>query len=138
MIFPPRVLRRRNRSIAVQYVMPQAGRAALDFLASLSTVGRDLTPTQERALDAAGLDEDKLADDLDARAQQIERVLADVPAWRVANLLGEWHAVHHGPLAVESFTPIADELRPQFTQAQRGPTTLTVDPDFVPPKYWLY
>ncbi len=122
----------------MKYVMPQAGRAALDFLASLSTVGRDLTAPQESALDKAGLSEDKLADDLGARAQQIEGVLADVPAWRVANLMGEWHAVHHGPLAVEAFTPIADALKPQFARAQQGPTTLTADPDFTPPKYWLY
>ena len=122
----------------MQYVMPQAGRAALDFLASLSTVGRDLIAAQERALDAAGLSEDELADDLDARARQIEGVLGDLPAWRIANLMGEWHAEHHGPLAVEAFTPIADALKAQFAQAQDGPTTLAADPDFAPPKYWLY
>src|SRR5262245_38516361 len=116
---PPHARRWRSRRLAVKYVMPQAGRAALDFLASLSTVGRDLTASQECALDAAGLGDDRLDDDLDTRAQQIESVLAEVPAWRVANLMGEWHALHHGPLAVEAFTPIAEELHPQFAAAQR-------------------
>jgi SAM-dependent methyltransferase len=123
----------------ISYTIPQPGRAALDFLAAFGPVSGRLLAKQNAALQAAGLtDEAKLADDLDARAAQIEGTLASVPAWRAQNLMGEWHAEQHGRLAAEAFSHMADEIRPELEKLKEGPTTLRLNPDLQPPKYWLY
>ena len=122
----------------MDYTIPQPGRAALDFLAALGVVNTPLTTKANEALTAAGLTEETLADDLDERAKQIESTLADIPAWRGANLLGEWHAEHHARVASEAFRGMEAELKPTFESLKQGKTTLRPDPNLSVPKYWLY
>jgi SAM-dependent methyltransferase len=123
----------------LDYRLRQSGRAALDFLASFGPAAAMLQKKQQDALTAASLTgDDKLADDLDERAEQLESALQPVPAFRASNLMGEWHAEHHARLAAEAFSEIEQDLKPTFDRLKQGKTTLTVDPALVPDKFWLY
>lgn len=123
----------------LDYKLRQSGRAGLDFLSAFGAVMPVLNQKQSAALAKAGLTDDaKLADDLDARAAQIEGALEQEPAFRAANLIGEWHAEQHARLAAAAFDEIEPELRPQFEALSKGKTTLTPDPNLEPPKYWRY
>jgi SAM-dependent methyltransferase len=121
------------------YKLRQSGRAALDFLAAFGAVSGPFLKAQNDALSKVGLDKDEnLADDLDERAGQIERVLEDVPAFRATGLMSEWHAEHHARIAAEAFSEIEADVKPTFEKLKQGKTTLTIDPSFQPDKYWLY
>ncbi|MCB2107899.1 MAG: class I SAM-dependent methyltransferase [Rhodobacteraceae bacterium] len=123
----------------LDYTLRQSGRASLDFLSAFGCVTPDLVARQNQALKKAGLADDaNLADDLDERAKQVEGVLQDVPEFRAANLIAEWHSEQHARLAAEAFDQIADELKPQFEKFKTGKTTLKLDPNLDVPKYWLY
>ncbi len=123
----------------LDYKIKQAGRAGLDFLASFGGAVPGLLAKQRDALKAKGLDQDSsLADDMDERATQIEGVLEGEVAYRVSNLIGEWHAEHHARIAKEAFVEIEPDLREQFDKHARGKTTLTADPNIEIPKYWRY
>ena len=122
----------------MDYTIPQPGRAALDFLAALGVVNAPLTAKANAAIAAAGVSEEKLAEDLDARANQVEVILAAEPAWRGANLLGEWHAEHHARLASEAFHSMESDLKPAFETLQQGKTSIRVNAALDVPKYWLY
>ncbi|MSO98963.1 MAG: class I SAM-dependent methyltransferase [Rhodospirillaceae bacterium] len=123
----------------LDYKLRQSGRAALDFLSAFGPASAELQKRQHEALTKAGLTDDaKLADDMDERARQIEGTLAEVPAFRASNLMGEWHSDHHAPLAAEAFAEIETELKPTFEKLKHGKTTLTPDPSLTPDKYWLY
>ena len=123
----------------LNYSLKQPGRAALDFLSAFGGVTPALGKKQDDALAAKGLAEDRaLPDDLDQRAGRIEEVLGNEPAFRVGNLIGEWHAEHHARIAKEAFIEIEPELRPQFATLAKGRTTLVADPNLPIPKYWMY
>ena len=122
----------------LDYTIPQPGRAALDFLASFGAVSGALMHSQHEALKAAGVTEETLADDLDQRASQIETALEAVPAFRAANLIGEWHAEQHARIAAEAFADMESALAPTFARLKDGATTLRTDPELQIPKYWLY
>ncbi|MBM3513138.1 MAG: class I SAM-dependent methyltransferase [Alphaproteobacteria bacterium] len=123
----------------LDYRLKQSGRASLDFLSSFGAVVPALSRKQTEALKAKGLTDDaKLANDMDERAGQIEGALEPEIAYRVSNLIGEWHAEHHGRIAKEAFEQIAPELRPDFEKYAKGATTLTPNPDIEVPKYWRY
>ncbi len=122
----------------MDYTLRQHGRAALDFLSSFGPAVKDLIQQQHAALDAKGLDDATLSDDLDERAAEIEGVLKAVPAFRAANLLGEWHAEHHGRVAKDAFEEIHDDLSPEFDRLSKGATELHPNPTLKIPKYWDY
>ena len=122
----------------MDYTLRQHGRATLDFLTAFGPSVGPLMKKQQASLDVAGLNDDTLAEDLDERAKQIEGVLENLPAFRSANLLGEWHAEHHARLAEGAFSEIKDALAPQFEELSKGSTTLTPNPDLDIPQYWRY
>lgn len=122
----------------IDYNLRQHGRASLDFLTAFGGAVGPLMKAQQDALDKAGLNDETLADDLDKRADQIEEVLGDVPAFRTTNLLGEWHAEHHARLAAQAFAEIEGDLALTFEELKRGGTTLQANPDLDVPKYWRY
>jgi len=122
----------------MDYRLRQQGRAKLDFLASFGPAVGPLMKNQQDALDAAKLNDETLADDLDERAKQIEGVLEKVPAFRASNLVGEWHGEHHARAAAEAFSELEDELAPAFEKLSQGGTTLKHDPDLSVPKYWRF
>ena len=122
----------------MDYTLRQHGRATLDFISSFGPTVQQLLKEQHAALDAAGLNEDTLADDLEERAQQIEGVLGKVSAFRTANVVGEWHAEHHGRIAATAFSEIQEDLAPEFERLSKGATTLTPNPDLKVPQYWRY
>jgi SAM-dependent methyltransferase len=122
----------------MNYTLRQHGRATLDFLSSFSPSIAPLMEDQQEALDSAGLNDETLAGDLDERAKQIESVLAKVPAFRTANLVGEWHGEHHGRTAAAAFEEIKEELAPYFEKLASGGTTLAYEADLDVPKYWPY
>lgn len=123
----------------LDYKLRQSGRAALDFLTAFGAATGPLMKAQHDALAKAGLNDDaNLADDMDERATQIESALGELPAFRATNLVGEWHAEHHARVAADAFAEIEKDLAPTFEKLKQGKTTLTVDPNLSPDKYWLY
>ena len=120
------------------YKLRQHGRASLDFLASFGTSTTDLIKKQNEALSKAGLDEEKLSENLDERSLQIEEVLKDVPEFRSTNLIGEWHAEHHARTAAAAFEEIKDEMLPGFEKLKTGKTSLKPNHNLKIPKYWPY
>lgn len=122
----------------MDYKLRQQGRAKLDFLSSFGPSLGPLMKDQQAALDSAKLNDETLADDLDERSKQVESVLNEVPAFRTANLIGEWHGEHHARTATEAFEQIKDELAPDFEKLASGGTTLAYNPDLDVPKYWPY
>lgn len=122
----------------MNYTLRQHGRATLDFLSSFGPAVQGLLEQQNTALEAAGLHEESLDDDLDKRAEQIEGVLKTVGAFRASNLIGEWHAEHHARTAAAAFTDIKEDLAPDFDRLSEGATNLEENPDLDVPKYWPY
>ena len=122
----------------MDYRLRQHGRATLDFLSSFGSAIGPLMKEKQAALDDAGLNDETLAEDLDERAAQIEGVLEQVPAFRSANLAGEWHAENHARLSAAAFAEIKDDLAPAFETLAKGGTTLTPNPDLEAPKYWRF
>jgi SAM-dependent methyltransferase len=123
----------------IDYKLRQQGRAALDFLSAFGPAVMAMQQSQQAALKKAGLTEDaNLADDLDERAHQIESTLSEESAFRTSNLMGEWHAEHHGRVAADAFKEIEADVAPTFERLKKGGTTLSVDPALTPDKYWLY
>lgn len=122
----------------MDYTLRQQGRAKLDFLASFGPSVGPLMKDQQDALDTAKLNDETLADDIDERSKQIESVLEQVPAFRVSNLVGEWHGEHHARTAAEAFSEIQDDLAPSFKKLAQGGTTLKYNPDLEVPRYWRF
>ncbi len=123
----------------IDYKLRQTGRASLDFLSAFGPAIASMQKHQQDALTKAGLTDDaKLADDMDERSEQIESILANEPAFRTSNMMGEWHAEHHARLAAEAFAEIEADIQSTFERLKQGKTTLSVNPDLTPDKYWLY
>jgi len=122
----------------IDYTLRQHGRATLDFLTSFGPVVGPLIKEQQDALDAAGLNDDTLSDDLDERANQIESVLNKLPAFKTANVIGEWHAEHHARIAAGAFEEIKEDIAFSLEALTKGDTTLAHNPDLEAPQYWRY
>jgi SAM-dependent methyltransferase len=116
--------------------LKQRGRASFDFLTALGRAAGGLAPKVQSEIAERGLSPDSLPDDLDARAAHVEGALADAKAWRTMQLMGEFHARNHGPLAAEAFTEILPDLQPTLDALDRDGTTTLETPDgFTPPAY---
>ena len=122
----------------MSYNLRQHGRATLDFLSSFGSAISPLMNHQNEQLSAANLNDTTLADDLDDRSKQIEKVLSQSGSFRTTNLIGEWHAQHHAPTAAAAFAEIKTDLKEQFESLCRGNTTLRTDTKLTIPKYWRY
>jgi SAM-dependent methyltransferase len=117
-------------------LLRQRGRASVDFLAQLAIASGGVRERVDQDIAAQHLKAASLPDDLDARSAQIEAQLATSHAYGLQRLLGDWHGRMHGQIAIEAFEEIEAELQPALDAASKGPATLELDPDFVPPAYW--
>lgn len=115
----------------------QRSRASFDFLAAMGAAAGGVRKAVDADLAATGMGQGNLADDLDARAEQIGEALANSSAFAVQNAMGEWHARHHGAVAVAAFEAGKDAIIPKLLALdEAGPATLELDPAFSPPDYW--
>jgi hypothetical protein len=120
----------------------QRGRASIDFLVSAARFSSTLEPGIQAAIAAKGLDEDSLADDLDARSSQMDAALADCEAFQLKETVQEWLSVHHGIVAREAFGDIQADLAASFEALSHGPATIETAPGFSYPEYmdgvWIH
>lgn len=112
------------------------GRSTFAFLNGLAAGLERLSPAIDDRLAQAFGDGAGLPACLDARAGLIERELEGVRAFRVQQLVADWHARMHGKVAIDAFAEIEDQLRPAIEAAERGPATLELDPELEMPAYW--
>lgn len=114
----------------------QRGRASVDFLAQMAVASGDVRKGVDAAIAERVPEADLLPDDLDERLAHMDATLADVPAYTVQKLLGDWHGRMHGRIAAEAYEEIKADLGDAFASAEDGPATLVLDPDLHPPAYW--
>lgn len=112
--------------------LDQRGRASVDYIGMLGKANNKLRDSFADIASKAGLDEQSLANDLDARAEQMAPVMAASPIFQTQQLLGEYHARNHGPIATEAFERIQNSL----TLEVAGACQLYIDEGFAPPAYW--
>jgi SAM-dependent methyltransferase len=121
----------------MEFELRQRGRAAMDFMVSLSAASRSLGERWGADATRAGLTPDSLPDDMDARQRHVAEALRDSPAFAVAGLMTEFASVEHGRVARAAFEESRDLLAPKLEALERqGPATLEVDPAFEPPAYY--
>ena len=117
--------------------MRQGGRAAMDFMVGITAASRPLAVQWGTALLEAGVTADALPEDIDRRHDMINSALAGSNAFSISNLVMEFASVEHGRVARTAFDEMADVLVPELAALeQKGPATLTVRQDFVPPDYY--
>lgn len=121
-----------TKTIDLSARLDQRGRASVDFIGLLGRRNNGLRETYPAILAEAGMVEDDLPDDLDERAAALRPLMAAHPAFQTQQLLGEYHARNHGPIAAEAFHRISDTLPIDV----EGPAQLHLDPDLPLPKYW--
>lgn len=112
--------------------LDQRGRASVDYIGILGKANNKLRESFADIARKAGLDEQSLANDLDARAEQLASVMAANPIFQTQQLLGEYHARNHGPIATEAFERVQNTLNLDVV----GDCQLHIDEGFVPPAYW--
>jgi len=112
--------------------LDQRGRASVDFIGLLGRRNNALREVYPSIAEGAGLGEEQLADDIAERAEQMEPVMRGNPLFQTQQLLGEYHARNHGPIATEAFNRVKDGLPFEF----EGECTLHLDPDLTRPAYW--
>lgn len=110
----------------------QRGRASVDFLADLGSFGGGLRPVVDQQMSERGLEPEAMAEDLDERLEQVERVMADSAPFFASTQLGEWLSGRHGDAATEAFEEIRDDVLPELERLQQGPATLERRIDDVP------
>ena len=121
----------------MEFELRQRGRAAMDFMVSLSAAGRGLSERWSADAKRAGVTPEALPDDMDARQHHVAEALNDSHAFAVAGLMIEFASVEHGRVAREAFEESADRLGPQLEALEhQGPATLDADPSFEPPAYY--
>jgi SAM-dependent methyltransferase len=116
--------------------LSELSRAALTYAATLARTLEPAGRAVATALRAAGLTEDALADDLDERRLQIERVATTLPPFQAAQFARDWYGEHHGRLAVAAFEEIEAQLVPLLDAARAGPTELDENRAQALPNYW--
>jgi SAM-dependent methyltransferase len=118
--------------------LKQRGRASFDFLSALGmTAQTRVFPAVAANMAAKNITNETVPDDLDARNAFVEGKMRDSSAFRVQQLMGEFHARYSGPLAAEAFLEIYPDISDTMRAFDRdGPTTLEVDEAFTPPDYW--
>ncbi|MFK7887953.1 MAG: class I SAM-dependent methyltransferase [Gammaproteobacteria bacterium] len=119
----------------------QSGRAGLDFAASLARATNQLNRRVGQHL-AATLSEDELADDLDARAEQVDTTLGNHLPHGMSRLTADWLWRQHGSICIDAFDEVSDQLIPALEELNKGQCTLTARSDFEAPdyftRYWFH
>jgi len=114
----------------------QRGRASVDFLAQMAIASGAVRQGVETAIAERVPEPDALPDDLDERMAFMDHQLADVSAYTVQKLMGDWHGRMHGRIAAEAFEEVKGDLADMFKASENGPATIELNPDLVPPAYW--
>lgn len=113
------------------------GQAALERAVETARSLFPATGTALAALQARGLTEDRLAEDLDERSRQIESAAESIPEFRAAREAREWYGVNHGLIAIEAFEEIRATVAPMLDEAaEAGAATLDRNPGQAIPPYW--
>lgn len=116
--------------------MHQRGRASIDFLKQLIVAKTPLSKQVEVDLEAANVTPDTIPDDIDEALDYVDGALSNSNAFRVSNLVSEWHYRNYGAIVTEVYEDIEDELKPILECLSQGPSSLSLAPDLVPPAYW--
>jgi SAM-dependent methyltransferase len=127
-----------NAPPQLEPTLAQKGRASFDFLAALGMgAQRLLAPQVGQDMVQNGVTNEALPDELDARIAFVEAAMANSNAFRVQQVLGEFHGRNSGPMAAQAFLEVRDDLREALDlYASSGPVHLEANPDLVPPTYW--
>lgn len=120
----------------MDYQLHQNGRASMDFAADVVSHLSPLARPVAEAVNAAGLDEQTLADDLDQRDRQIVAIAETLPGFRVSKLVRDWYCRKHGLVAIEAFEGMDDNFISGLEEATEGPTILDPNPAYEPPAWW--
>ncbi|MEL7197782.1 MAG: class I SAM-dependent methyltransferase [Pseudomonadota bacterium] len=112
--------------------LDQRGRASVDFIGLLGRRNNALREHYPAIAEAAGFGEEALDKDIAARAEQLAPVMEANPLFQTQQLLGEYHARNHGPIAAEAFHRVKEGLPFDI----EGDCTLHLDPDLERPSYW--
>lgn len=118
--------------------LAQKGRASFDFLAGLGVSAQGiLGPIIVQDMVRNGVVNETLPDDLDARIDFVEAAMAGSNAFRVQQVLGEFHGRNSGPIAAQAFLEVRNDLAEAMSlYATTGPVILHANPDLTPPNYW--
>lgn len=117
-------------------ILSARGQSTFDFLNGVVVGLGDVSKKVDAAFAQQCTVDGDFLTDIDANARRIEKQLGTHRVFRVSQLVGDWHARNHGPVAIDAFEQIEPELRPAMVAAEHGPASLTLDPDAVPPAYW--
>lgn len=121
----------------MDFELRQHGRAAMDFMVSLTSATRPLGARWARDLEKAGIDSDALPDGMEDRHQAINAALGSSHAFAVSGLTMEFASVEHGRVARDAYEEARDAIEPRLQALEkRGPATLEADPDYQPPAYF--
>lgn len=116
----------------------QSGRARLDYMVSASRGLGRLFGTVNAQVDALDVAIDQLPDDLDERDAFICGKLAWSDAFHTAEALQSYLGTEHGKIARDAFEAMAPTLLPELKALeQKGPATLTLDPELAMPDYFV-
>lgn len=116
--------------------LKQRDRASIDFMGQLGKASFPLRGAIEKHIEAKGIEADALPDDLDERSDVMLDALADSKAFRVKELMGEWHAEYMAAVTDEAFEGVKDATMEKIKSLHNGQTKVHLDPDFKAPDYW--
>ncbi|MGZ5925287.1 MAG: class I SAM-dependent methyltransferase [Rhizomicrobium sp.] len=115
----------------------QSGRSRLDFLVSASRASGRLSAAVNQQVNALGIAVETLPDDLDARDAFLTGKLACSDTFHTAEALYGFLGKVHGRIARDAFEEMAPTLMPELKALEeKGPATLTVDPQLPMPGYY--
>ena len=114
----------------------QRGRASMEFLMGLGARGHKARMRAEQALDDAGLTEETLEDDMDARLEQVDAALKNSREHHLSMLINAWHGDNHGKSAIDAFEELRPEIETLLIEGGKGPATITVHNDLQVPAYY--
>jgi SAM-dependent methyltransferase len=121
----------------MDFELRQRGRAAMSFLADLSSGVGPLMGRWQADLAAVGLEAEALPDDLDARDAAVRGALTGSRAFAAVGALMDFSSVEHGRVAREAYEESRDLLEPKLAALEKtGPAMLHADPDFAAPDYF--
>lgn len=110
----------------MDFQLVQHGRSAMDFIADLGGSTARLRPRVLADMQARGITEHALADDLDARLTQVDAAMKGSQSFAAMAWLSEWLSTHHGLVAQSAFEAQRDEFEPRIRAMQSGSSTLEV------------
>jgi SAM-dependent methyltransferase len=120
----------------------QRGRASIDFLVSFGRAAGASEAKLAADIARAGVTEDSLPDDLDARLEFMETALANSHAFHMRDLVYEWSSTRHGLIAREAFEEVRQDLEPELEELADGPTRIETFAHVTPPDYlkdvWIH